>query len=94
MAEKKYPAEFVKRAKAEYPNWAELHKALDGDNEFVGRYLDDSSQGGISPDEIVKLIDQNKVQELRQKADQLIRRRKLYGDWYDIAQEMFYARKV
>lgn len=94
MAEKKYSAEFVNKAKAEYPNWTELHKALDSGNEFVGRYLDDSSQGGISPDEIVKLIDQNKVQELRKKADQLIRRKKLYSDWYDIAQEMFYAQKV
>ncbi|MFA6270434.1 MAG: hypothetical protein WC657_04480 [Candidatus Paceibacterota bacterium] len=95
MAEKKqYPADFVRRAKEEYPNWPDLHKALNSGNEFVGRYLDDSSQGGISPYEIVKLIDQNKVQELRQKADQFIRRKKLYSDWYDTAQEMFYFQKV
>lgn len=93
MSEKeKYPAEFVKRAKAEYPNWPELHRALDSGNQVAGRYLDDSSSGGISPAEVVVMIDHNRVQELRKKADQLVRRQKLYSDWSDIAQEIFYAR--
>jgi len=37
---RKYPAEFVKRVKAEHHNWPELRRALDNGSEFVGRYLD------------------------------------------------------
>jgi len=54
---KKYPADFVKRAKAEYPDWAVLHRALDSGNEFVGRYLDDSSSGNMNPNKVILMID-------------------------------------
>lgn len=54
--EKKYPAEFVARAKSEYPDWPELHKALDANSEFVGRYLDDNSSGGIAPKVVSSMI--------------------------------------
>ena len=91
-ARKQYPANFVERVKAEYPNWPDLHKALDSGNQFAGRYLDDSSQGGISPSEVVKMIDSGRVLELRNKADQLIRRQKLYSDWGKLVRSMFYGR--
>ena len=87
--QKRYPAKFVKLVKAEYPNYSELHRALDNGDQFAGRYLDDNSSGGISPKEVVKMIDQGKIKELRKKADQLVRRQKLYHDWSNIAQEMF-----
>ena len=91
-AQKKYPADFVKRAKAEYPSWPELHKALDSGNQLAGKYLDDASQGEISPNEVVKMIYAGQVQQLRAKADRLARRRKLYRDWGNIAESMFYGR--
>jgi len=47
----------VKRAKAEYPDWAVLHRALDSGNEFVGRYLDDSSSGNMNPNKVILMID-------------------------------------
>jgi len=37
------------------------------------------------------MIDQDQVQGLREKADRIVRRQKLYNDWSDIAQKMFYA---
>lgn len=95
MEQKQYPAEFVERVKKEYPDWGvtrpDLHKALDSGNQFVGRYLDDSSQGGIDPKEVVKMIDLGQIQGLRQKADKLARRQNLYRDWSKIAQKMFYS---
>ncbi len=46
--QKQYPAEFVKKAKAEYPDWPKLHLALDSGDQFVGRYLDDNGSGGLA----------------------------------------------
>ena len=92
MEKKQYPAEFVKRVKAAYPDWPDLHKALDKGSEIVGRYLDDSREGGIDPHEVVKMIDQGQVQALRQKADELVLRQKLYTEWGKIADRMFYGR--
>ena len=89
MTKKKYPAEFVKRVKAEYPNFTELHQALDRGADIAGRYLDDSSQGGVSAREVVKMIDSKQVKQLREKADGLVRRQKLYGEWAVLAQMMF-----
>ena len=40
--EKGYPADFVSKVKAEFPDWDELHQALDAGSDFVGRYLNDS----------------------------------------------------
>jgi hypothetical protein len=92
MEEKRYPADFANRVKAEYPDRPDLHKALDSGNNFLGRYLDDGGGVGIRPEKIVEMIDQGQIEKLRQEADQLVRRGKLYAEWCEIADKMFYNR--
>ena len=90
MAEKKkYPVRFVRRVKDEYPYWFDLHKALEGGSGSDGRYLDNGSGGSISPRDIITMIDQGLIKELRRRADRLARRKELYSDWGIIAREMF-----
>ena len=91
MAEErqKYPNNFIKETKKEYPKYPELHRALDSGAESVGRYLDDNSFINISPDEIIKMIDLGKEKLLREKAKKIVHRRKLYNKWLYICQKMF-----
>lgn len=77
----KYPKEFVDAVKEEYPEWQELHRALDAGEETVGEYLAQESSRVISPDHVVALIDQGKVEQLKAEAQKLIRGRQLYTSW-------------
>jgi hypothetical protein len=89
---KRYPAEFVARVKAEYPKRPTLHKLLDDGESLVGRYLDDSSTGGLNAALVIQMIDENKVAELRSSAQALVRRKELYAEWSALASKMFYGR--
>ena len=73
-----YPEEFVKRVKAAYPTFGELHNHLDKGSAIVGRYLDDSSSGQIQPNWIVK---QSSLEVIKKAARVLLEKRTLYYDW-------------
>jgi hypothetical protein len=77
---KKMPTELIQDIKAAYPEWPELHKACDSNSNIVGRYLDDASNGSISPEEILRLIDGNH-EELKRIANSLVRRKNVYVNW-------------
>ncbi|MBU3925350.1 hypothetical protein KJ854_05475 [Patescibacteria group bacterium] len=82
-----YSEEFVAKVKAEFPDWADLHKHLDAGSDFVGRYLDDSRGFSMQPEDIVKALEggeQDKVLEAAKKADRI---GKLYAEWSESRQK-------
>lgn len=84
-----YPADFVSRVKAEFPDLPSLHSALDDGRDLVGRFLDDNGDENIEPETIIELIDAGKVDELRAEAQKLCIRGELYREWQRLAKEMF-----
>ena len=72
-----YTREFIDKVKALYPNTPEMHRLAEEGNQALGRWLDDSSCGGISPDKILK----STYEEMLTEAQVLKARRKLYGEF-------------
>ena len=66
-----------------------MHSALDSENdEFVHRNLEQAAIGSsIFSDEILRLINAGKIEELKQKAEKSLRRRALFFDWCDLGME-------
>lgn len=75
-----YTPELIAEVKELFPNSPEMHKLADSGNAFLGRYLDDSQQGGISVETILL---STSLDELQKKARNLKRRKQLYGKWCD-----------
>lgn len=76
----KYSNDFVSEVKRVYPNNREMHRLAEEGNYFLGRYLDDSSQGGISVDEILLATS---LESIQNKARELKRKKQLYARWFD-----------
>jgi hypothetical protein len=94
MAEgRKYPAEFVSRVKAEFPDAPMLHTCLDACSGYVGSYLRDK-RSEIHCRHIVEMIDQGQIQELRTRAIQVDRRQRLYREWEEIVAKMDEAERA
>ena len=72
-----YTHEFINRVKELYPDCAEMHKLAEEGNYFLGRWLDDSSEGGFSPSKILN----TPHEELKRQAEILKKKRELYGDF-------------
>ena len=72
-----YTKDFISRVKELYPNCAEMHKLAEEGNGFLGRWLDDSSCGGFSPQQILN----TPYEELRKQAEILEKKRQLYADF-------------
>lgn len=73
----KYTQEFIERVKELYPDCKEMHRLAEEGNPFLGRWLDDSCCGGFSPDAILNIP----YEELKERAEILKQKRKLYGDF-------------
>jgi hypothetical protein len=78
-----YPDDFVKRCKETYPDFYDLHEALDDGLVFAGRYLDDSRYGGVSNKDILRAESLEQVQELARQCEM---RNQLYKEWFDLYQ--------
>ncbi len=76
-----YPIDFINRVKAEFPDWDELHRALDAGSDFVGRYLDDSRHFSMKPQEIIQCFEDGKQDEVLEAAKEADRIGKLYTEW-------------
>lgn len=88
---RKYPKDFVKKAKTSFPKWSQLHRALDNASEVVGRQLDDSRRK-IEPQYVLDCLNRGQpsdLQELKSKATRLVLIEELYGEWRKIAEKMF-----
>lgn len=88
---RQYPSEFVAAVKQMLPldgsaTSQSIHAALDNGSIIVGRYLDDSSSGGIPPQMVIECLEGglDHVIELRTLAKRLVRIRELYSTWGDI----------
>ena len=80
----KYPADFIAAVKEAFPDWTELHKALEAGGEIVGRFLLDSSYWTPDPQEVADMIDQGRVSEVRAEAQEHITADKLHDWWLQL----------
>ncbi len=80
-----YPEAFKNRVKKVYPNWDELHRRLDSGDEFVGRYLDDSSHS--SSISIATILAATSLEELQEKAKVAQAKKELYNEWSKLYNE-------
>lgn len=75
-----YTQELINEVKELYPNCSEMHQLAENGGAFLGRYLDDSCQGGIGVNEILLATS---LEELQKKARLLKRKKELYSKWCD-----------
>ena len=86
MANKRYPADFIARVKAEYPlhkTTKRLHEFLDSHSYYVKEHIDGSGQQGflMSPIEVARELENGHQAELLERAKKLSIRMALYGEW-------------
>lgn len=79
-----YPKEFVKKVKREYPDWQDLHEALDAGNDFLGRLLDDSRHFAMKAEEIIAAFEEGCEYKVKRAAEKAVRRTKLYVEWGEL----------
>ena len=61
-----------------YPDYPKMHELANEGSVWLGRYLDDSSQGSVAIDDILKATS---LEELKDKALLIKRKRELYALW-------------
>jgi len=76
-----YPEDFIKEVKEVYPDSPDMHRLADEGQYFLGRYLDDSSGGGIPLDTVLTALT---LEELQVKARREKRKVNLYRRWCEI----------
>lgn len=76
----KYPQEFVDAVKGRFPEWKDLHTALDTGSVFVGRYLDDS-RVRFRPQEILEAPSAGWLMTQAQMAQRI---EELYSWWFEL----------
>ena len=82
MAEAKYSDGFIAEVKSVYPQWRELHAAVDAGKQIVGRYLGDSCDR-ITVDEVLAATS---LEELQDRAmDDEMRNYLQSVDWHALA---------
>lgn len=73
-----YTEKFKKKVRSVYGN--QFDKMLSEGNAFLGRFLDDSSQGGISVEKILLATD---LESLQKEARNLKIKKELYSEYWD-----------
>lgn len=73
-----YSKKLITEVKRLYPNVKEMHLLAETGHIMLGRWLDDSSEGGISFKEILQA---NSLQYLHQLAKDLKEKKDLYTLW-------------
>ena len=77
----KYPKEFVENVKAAFPNWAELHEALDNGSVIVGHCLNSNRRFEMSPTTIVTAFNRGQEYKVKEEAEKAILCADFYGEW-------------
>jgi hypothetical protein len=78
----KYSKELINEVKELYPTSEEMIHHAENGRYILGRYLDDSSSGGFSPDVILAATS---LEDLQSKARLLKRKIALYIKWSEEA---------
>ena len=73
-----YSDKLIREVKECYPDYPEMHKLVDDGDAFLGRYLDDSSGGGIAVDTVLTALT---LEELQAKARVAKRKTNVYRLW-------------
>ena len=76
--------ELIKVAKATYPKEYELHSALRDGHSRAGRMLQDMGDVKLTPKEVVLKCELGEIEELKNKAKEIITKRKLYTKWCEL----------
>jgi hypothetical protein len=74
----KYPKEFIEKAKSLYPDWTDLHIALQRGDKSVLGMLERTRGFTMLPDEIIKAFKNNRSSKVLEAAISAEKRRKLY----------------
>lgn len=82
-----YSEDFKARVKEVFPDWDEMHEALENGSEWVGRYLDDSRGFSMKPENIVKALEGGNQEEVLKAAKRADKIGKLYGEWLESRQK-------
>lgn len=83
----RYSTDFVKKVKAEFPDYKKLHSALDAGSPTVGRYLDDSERSGMSSKQIIEAFQNGREQDVLVAAKRANHRDEMYAEW----SQLFYV---
>ena len=73
-----YSQKLIDEIKRIYPDSIEINRLAKEGNTFLGRYLDDSSYGSVSLDEILLALS---LEEIQAKARKIKEKRNLYAMW-------------
>jgi hypothetical protein len=76
----KYSSSLISRVKQLYPESPRMHELAEQGNEFLGRYLDDSSQGSVNVDTVLLATSLDKLQVT---AREIKMKKELYSDWWN-----------
>ena len=79
-----YSEEFKKKVLSTLGNNDDIKKMLDSGSEWLGRYLDDASGGGLSPEEVIEACQSMNLRPLYQKAQRKLALQKLYIEWSEM----------
>lgn len=83
-----YPEDFIKRCEEIYPDYYELHTALETGSYIAGRFLCDSCQDGFSFDMILSA---NSLEDLQTFAKKEVEKQNLYRAWSSIIDYLYFA---
>ena len=76
---------FIKKVKKIYPKEFSLHKAIKCGDSLAGRILYDMGSGNsISPSMIIVKCNLGEIDELRDKAQLIVDKSKLYTTWCEL----------
>lgn len=73
-----YTQDLIKEVKELYPNDEKIHQLADSGHVMLGRYLDDSSSGSVSLNEILLATN---LEEIQNKARLIKRKIAVYRKW-------------
>jgi len=73
-----YTDKLIKEVKECFPDYLKMHELAETGNVWLGRYLDDNSDGSVSLDTILTA---SNLQEIQDKARAIKRKRNCYNMW-------------
>jgi hypothetical protein len=89
-----YPVDFIKEAKDLYPEWSDLHEALDFGQKIVGEMLEKVQGLPLDEDQIVVLFRYGNEKKILEIAQRTQRKRKLYNKWIQVIDNLVETRGI
>ena len=77
----KYPGEFIKRVRDEYPGRKDITQAVEIGGYKLGKLLQEGSVRQMPPEEVVRCFHEGEEDRILRDAQAMMRRRVLHADW-------------